>query len=811
MRKLIVIFNILFVFTTFNLIAQPSIDYSKSTEYEIGGITISGVKYLSEDALILISELYIGQKITIPGDETTKAIQKLWKQGLFSDVQILITKIIDSKVYLNIYLQERPRLLRIDYYGVKKSEQEEIVEKIPLTAGGQVTENNLNNTKNIIRDYYAEKGFYKTTVDIFQKDDTTLQNIVILEINVEKFDKIKIDEIIVEGNEVFTINKIRRSLKDTKQKLWYRFYKPSRYIEDKFETDKETLIAKYNEEGYRDAKIELDSVYEFDEKTVNLFMKINEGNQYFFRDITWIGNTKYTSLELSKLLDIKKGDVYDQARLENRLTIEDDAVGNLYLDDGYLFFQAIPRELIIENDSVDLEIMLWEGPQASINRITVAGNSRTNDRVVIRELKTLPGELFSKADIIRSIRELAMLGSFDPEQLTPSPLPNQTDGTVDIEYGVVERSNDMFELSGGWGGGMFVGRVGLSFNNFSTKNFFDKKSWQPLPTGDGQKLSISVQASGKYYQMYSVSFVEPWLGGKKPTSLSVSLYHNSIGSQTGYYDVEPGAMKLWGASSGFGKRLRVPDDYFTLYGELSLQKYILKKKTTYLDAPLGNYNIISANITFGRSSVDNPLYSRSGGEFSVTGQSTLPYSLFFGTDFNEKFNLVEFYKVAIKTSWYNQIVGDLVIHSKIEYGILGYFDKNLGYSPFESYVVGGSGMGYYTFGKDIIAQRGYKDESLTPANGGHIYNKYTIELRYPAVLSESANIYGLGFLEAGNCWNSLNEFNPFDIYRAAGVGVRVFLPMLGQLGIDWGWGFDEVPGQPDANGSQIHFVFGQQF
>jgi len=810
MRKIFVFINILFALS-FKLFSQTVLDYTSPKEYEIAAITISGVKYLSEDALILISQLYVGQTISVPGDETSNAIKKLWKQGLFSDVQISITKIEDDKIYLNIFLQERPRLLRIDFFGVKKSEEEELIEDIPLTPGGQVTDDNINNTKNIIFDYYAEKGFYKTNVDIIQKDDTTMQNIVILEIFVDKFEKIKINEIIVEGNTVFSDEKVKRKLKDTKQKVWYRFYKPSKYVEDKYTVDKETLITKYNEEGYRDASVLVDSVYEFDDETINIFLQIDEGKQYFFRNITWVGNTKYTSAQLTKILDIQKGNVYDQSRLENRLSYEDDALSNLYLDDGYLFFQAIPKELLIENDSVDLEISLYEGPQASINRITVEGNSRTNDRVVLREIRTVPGELFSKSDIIRSIRELATLGNFDPEQLVPTPVPNQTDGTVDIKYGVIERSNDMFELSGGWGNKMFVGRVGLSFNNFSTHNIFDKKSWQPLPTGDGQKLSVSIQASGKAYQMYSISFIEPWLGGKKPQSLSISLYHNSIGNYIGYTDVEPGALKLWGASTGIGRRLKWPDDYFTLYGELNLQRYVIKKPTSYIDAPLGTYNIYSINATLSRSSIDNPLYSRSGGSFSFGTQITLPYSRIFGTDFNEKYNLVEFYKVSLSSAWFNQIVGDLVIHTKFEYGFLGYFDKNIGYSPFESYVVGGSGMGYQSFGKDIVALRGYDDETLTPNEGGHIYNKYTIEMRYPVVLSETASIYGLGFLEAGNCWNKLNEFNPFDIYRSAGVGVRVFLPMLGQLGIDWGYGFDAVPNKPDANKGQIHFVFGQQF
>jgi len=803
MRKLFITISI-FILLVSKIFSQTSVDYSNPKEYEIAGITISGVKYLSEDALILISNLNVGQKISIPGDEITNAIQSLWKQGLFSDIKVSIEKIVDNQIYLNIYLQERPRLLRVDFLGIKKTDKDELVEKIPIKPGGQVTDNNINNTKNIIKDYYAEKGFYKTKIEIVQKDDTTLQNVVVLDVYINKFNKTKINEIIIEGNSLFTTEKAKRKLKNTKQKDFYRFYKPSKYVETKFEEDKKLLIAKYNKEGYRDATILVDSVYEFDAKTINIYLKISEGEQYFFRNITWVGNTKYTSEQLTKMLDIKKGDFYDQARLENRLSIEDDAVGNLYLNDGYLFFQSIPRELKIENDSVDLEIMVFEGPQAEIDRIAVSGNTRTNDRVPIRELRTIPGELFSKTDIIRSVRELAQLGSFDPEQLAPMPSPNQVKGTVDIDYKVVERSNDMFELSGGWGNKMFVGKVGLSFNNFSRHNIFNKKAWQPLPIGDGQQLSVSIQASGLYYQLYSISFTEPWFGGKRPNSLSVSLYHNSMSM---------GAMKVWGASSGVGRRLKWPDDYFTLYTELGFQKYIIKERTNFLEnANVGSYNIVPINATLSRSSIDNPLYSRSGSSFTAGLVTSIPFlSRIIGTQAMKDLNLVESYKISFSTSWFNQIFKDLVLNTKFQYGFIGYYNKELGFSPFEGYDLGGSGMGYYTFGKELIGLRGYKDESLTPAPVGHVYTKYTIELRYPVVLGESATIYGLGFMEAGNCWGELNEFNPFDIYRSAGVGARVFLPMLGMLGVDWGWGFDDIPGKPGSNHSQIHFVFGQQF
>ncbi len=802
MQKLLFIF--LLITVSFKSFSQFVVDYSVPKEYELGGIDITGVKYLSEDALLLIAGLQVGTTIGIPGDDITAAVQSLWRQGLFSDVKISVTKIEDGKIFLNIYLQERPRLYKIEFYGIKKADKEELIEKVPISPGGQVTENNLTNTINVIKDHYAEKGFFKTKVEIVQKDDTTLQNVVSLDIFVNKKEKTKINEIIIEGNTIFPINKVRRFLKNTKQIAKYRFYKPSKYIEDKYEEDKKTLIAKYNKKGYRDAIITVDSIYEYDEKTLNIYLKINEGRQYYFRNITWIGNTKYTSEQLSKILDIKSADYYDNARLDNRLTIEQDAVGNLYLDDGYLFFQAIPRELKIDNDSVDIEIMIFEGPQAEIDRVTISGNTRTNDRVPIRELRSVPGELFSKTDIIRSIRELAQLGSFDPEQITPTPSPNQVNGTVDIEYTLVERSNDMFELSGGWGNRMFVGKVGVSFNNFSTRNFFSKKAWQPLPTGDGQKLSVSVQASGVYYQLYSISFTEPWFGGKKPNSLSISLYHNSMAM---------GAMKVWGASSGIGRRLKWPDDYFSLYTELSFQKYIINEQTGYIaGAEVGDYNIIPFNINLSRSSIDNPLFSRSGSSFSFAVQSTLPFlSKLIGTETMRSLKLVESYKISFSTAWFNPVVGKLILHTKFQYGFIGYYNKDLGFSPFEGYDVGGDGMGYYTFGKDMVGLRGYKNSSLTPDPVGHVYSKYTLELRYPIVLGESATIYGLGFLEAGNCWYHINQFNPFDIYRSAGVGARVFLPMLGMIGVDWGWGFDVIPNNPSANGSQVHFVFGQQF
>ena len=820
MRKYILF--IIFIAVSFSTTAQI-IDYNNPQEYEINKIDIAGIQYLSKDVLINISGLKVGQIIKVPGDEITGAIEELWEQGLFSDIKISITKIEDNKIDLRIFLQEQPRLYKITITGVNKNQRTDIREKINLNAGKQITDNILNNTENIIHNYYADKGFPNADVQFFVRDDTTLQNTVNLHIKIDKKNKIKINEIIIRGNKEFSDAKVKRNLKETKQKSFFRIWKISKYIKSKFKEDKNTLIAKYNKEGYRDARIIEDSVYVFDDKMLNVYLNVHEGKKYYYREITWIGNTKYSTEALSKILDIKEGDTYNQERLNSRLMIDEDAVGNLYLDDGYLFFTSTPREVRIDNDSVDIEILITEGQQASLNRIVLHGNNRTNDHVAIRELRTIPGQLFSKSDIIRSVRELAQLGSFDPEQLVPIPIPHQQDATVDIEYGLVEKSNDMFELSGGWGMIGFIGKVGLRFNNFSLRNIADVKSWAPLPIGDGQQLSISANIGANRYQLYSISFVEPWLGGKKPNSLSVSLYYNlmSNGITKKYNEEHPEypreTMQLYGVALGFGRRLKWPDDYFTMSNEISFQQYHMNGLRQYIDIASGAYNLLTVSTTFGRNSVDNPVYSRRGSNLSLGLKATPPYSLFYSKNWNtigdsEKFKWAELYKITIKGSWFSQVVGNLVINSRFEYGLLGFYNKAIGYTPFESYVLGGDGMGYNTFGKDYISLRGYKNESLTPINGGHLYQKYTVELRHPILLKEMATIYALGFVEGGNSWSHLNEMDPFHIYRSAGLGVRIFLPMLGMLGIDFGYGFDEkIYKGENAGGFNYHFVFGQQF
>ncbi len=827
-----------------------NIDYAQPKEYEIGGITISGIKYLDRNVLIHLSGLKVGNTITVPGDDITKAINKLWKHGLFGDVEISATKIVGNKIFLDIFLKERPRLSKFSFTGVSKAEADDLRDEIKLIRGSQITADIINSTSRKICNYYINKGFYNATSNITQVEDTLMPNSVILTIDVDKKQKIKIYEIFFDGNEVFTDAKLRRTMKDTKRKTWYNLFKSSKYIENVYEEDKQKIIAKYNEKGFRDAEIEIDSVYKYDERTLNLYMKINEGGQYYFRNIEWVGNTKYPTELLNHSLGITKGDVFDQSVLDKRLFGDEDAVSSLYLDRGYLFFSAIPVEIHVENDSIDLEIRIFEGKQARINKVIISGNTRTNEHVIRREVWTKPGELFSRADIIRTNRELANLGYFDPEKLDVRPTPNPADGTVDIEYIVEERASDQIELSGGWGGGMVIGTIGLTFSNFSLKNIFNLESYSPLPTGDGQKLSIRGQTNGKFYQSYSMSFTEPWLGGKKPNSLTVSIYH-SVRSKYSYYNsstTNTGQnMKVTGASVGIGRRLNWPDTYFTLYNEISYQKYKLN------DFDMGNMfvftngtsNNINFTTVFGRNSVDQPLYPRRGSNISLSLSLTPAYTLFKENDFwllsdaeteqieydypeNSlyvidqrekaiKYNWIEYHKWKFKSDWYTQIVNKLVLRTSLEFGYKGHYSSNLGPSPFESFQLGGDGMsGYSYYGTDVIPLRGYDNGpggrgSLTAWPQANVYNKYTLELRYPLTLNPSATIYAMGFLEAGNSWFHINQFDPFDVYRAAGVGLRFWLPMFGLLGVDWGYGFDPVHGQMNAGRGHFAFTIGQQF
>jgi outer membrane protein insertion porin family len=843
----------------------PVIDYKKGQDLVIKDVQVSGIKYLDENILVNLSGLKPGKKITIPGDDVTNAIQKLWEQGLFSDVKVSVVEIIGDSVNLDIYLQERHRISELEIYGLKKGKINDIKEQLELKRGMQMTENLKRNTERIIKYYLYDKKYLNAKIDIVQVDDTVVgMNNIKLKIYVDKGDKVKIGEIEFVGNDVFDEAKLRRAMKKTKKKNMNIFV-ASKFKDDLYAEDKTNVIRKYSSLGYRDAEIISDSIYTINEKRIGIKINIHEGSQYFLRDINWVGNTKYTSEALDEALKIKKGEPYDPELITQRLNYDEDALSNLYLDNGYLFFNAVPVISNIEKDSVDIQMRIIEGERVRLNKINIKGNTKTNEYVIRRELMTRPGDLFSKADIVRSQRELAQLGYFDPEQFGIEPVNiNQAEGLVDLDYTMVEKSTDMLEISGGWGANMFVGTLGVRFSNFSTRNMFKKDAWKPIPSGDGQTLALRAQTNGKYYSTYSISFNEPWLGGKKPNSFSVSAYH-SIQKRTDYfYQVGEEYMKVTGISLGLGQRLQWPDNYFTLSNSINYQRYDLNDWSGFIVND-GNANNLSISTTFARNSTDQPIYPRSGSSFALTLQFTPPYSLFKDDNFwelnadetiiagqkaqddyntiegndwetlsdaskdyyieneaysmenSKKYQWVEYHKWKYNGKWFLRVWKDLVLAANTEFGYLGYYNKSIGYTPFGRFNVGGDGLsGYSLYGVETIGLRGYKNGSLTPtddrgADAGNVYEKINFELRYPISLKPQAVVYVLAFAEAGNAWTSINEFNPFSVKRSAGIGLRAFLPMFGLLGVDWGYGFDEVPGQPDANGTNFHFVIGQQF
>jgi outer membrane protein insertion porin family len=809
---------------------QEVYNYADESEYIIGGVTVSGIRYLDLNALIGISGLRVGQEITIPGDAVTNAVKKLWQQGLFSDVRITIQSKRADTVFLDIALQERPRLSSIKLNGIRNGETTDLLEKINLPVGSQVTSYILNNTEKIIKDHYVDKGFLNTTVDFVQKDDPDQPNNVILNINIDKNEKVKIGELKFIGNEYFTDSKLRHKMKGTKQKN-LNFFKSSKYIKTKFEEDKEKLNTFYNDNGFKDFTILSDSLYKISDDRIGLQLRIDEGDQYFLRKVDWVGNSVYRAEDLNKVFNVDKGSVYNQSLILDRLngtSGAQDAVNNLYLDYGYLFSHLTPVESKIEGDSVDLEVRIYEGDQAYINNVMITGNTRTNEHIARRELYTLPGDLFSKDKILRSIRQLGVLGHFDPEKINPTPISDPINGTVDLLYKLEERANDQFEISGGWGAGMLVGTVGVRFNNFAMRHFFDLKEWKPYPSGDGQSLSIRAQSNGRIYSSYNISFVEPWLGGKKPNSFSVSLYRSVMTNGTKKGEQGRQSMIIDGASIGLGKRLEWPDDFFSIYGELNYEKYNLNNYSYYRFLfENGQSNLFSVTARLTRFSTSpNLIYPRNGSSFTLSLQITPPYSLLSGKNMadatdEEKYKWIEFHKWTFKSDYYYPLSKDdkLVLNARFSFGYLGYYNKDIGPSPFENFYLGGDGMtGYSFYGREVIALRGYTNGSLTPTDSktgspaGNIYSKITFELRYPLSLSQQATIYALTFLESGRAWYSLKEYNPFKMNRSAGIGLRANLPMFGLLGIDWGYGFDPVPsGDSNANKSQFHFVIGQQF
>lgn len=820
------------------------IDYAKPKEYTLAAIEIECSQYTDKNIVRLLSGLTIGDKIQIPGDKISEAIKGLWKQGLFEDVQIYLMKTIGNDAFLKIKVVEKPRLSKFAFKGgVRKNDADDIRGKIRLIREKVVTDYTLGYVKNTVRDYYVNKGFYNAKVEVTTEEDkTTKTPHIIVYISVEKGKKVRIQNLNFHGNSVVKSWKLRRKMKDSKPFRLYNPFNSGKYLEDNLEKDLPGVLAKYNGKGYRDARIVKDTVYFVKKNRVNIDIYIEEGHKFYFGDIKWLGNSKYRSGQLDTILNIKKGEVFDQSLLEQKLFMNPNGydISSLYMDDGYLFFNVTPQEVNVYNDTIDLEIHMYEGKQATINKVTVMGNTKTNDHVIYREIRTRPGQLFRRSDIIRTQRELSQLGYFDPEKLGVTPTPNPADGTVDIEYKVEEKPSDQVELSGGWGGGRVVGTLGLSFNNFSMRNIFKPSAWSPLPTGDGQKFSIRAQTNGVYYQSYNMSFTEPWLGGKKPNSLSVNAYYslfNATGAKKFIKDDEGNkvlnpdrsTMAIFGGSVGFGKRLKWPDDFFSFYTDASYNYYELNNYP-YFIMTNGYANDFNVKLNITRNSIDAPIFPKNGSNFSVLGQFTPPYSLFNGKDYgslpiSEKYRFIEYQKYKFTAEWYTQLTNkrpasegkearNLVLRTKIGYGILGMYNRKVGVSPFERYYMGGSGLsGYQNFvAREIIALRGYTDNSLSSANGDPLCARYTMELRYPISLNPQATIFVLGFAEAGNTWAKYKDFNPFQVKRSAGFGLRVFLPMFGLLGLDYGWGFDNIPGSPGTgNGKgQFHFTLGAQ-
>ncbi len=801
-------------------LSEININYSNPKEYVIGGIDLEGIKFLDKKTLIQLSTLEVGSKIMVPGDKLTKATKILWQQGLFSNVQIKVKSIQSNVIFLTLLLEERPRLSKFKFNGLKRSEIDAIRDKIKLSRGKIITENIINNTKNIIANHFKEKGYLNINTSISQELDTITKNHVIIVLNIDKGKKVKIGRINFQGNSTFSDKRLKRLMKDTKEKKFFRIFKASKFLEEAYNNDKENIIQKYNEKGLRDAKILSEkNTYNNEEELLNIDININEGKTYYFGDITFVGNTKYSNKELAELVGINKGDIFDQSILESRVLGSPDSrdVHSIYLDNGYLFSQVTPVETEIRNDTIDIEIRIYEGLQARINRVSVSGNSKTNDHVIIREIRTKPGDLFSRSDIMRSQREIATLNYFDPEKLNIDVDPNQEDGTVDLNYIVEEKSSDQIELQGGYGADRIIGTFRVSFNNFSAKNIFKNGAWSPLPSGDGQRLSLSATSNGVQFQSYNISFTEPWLGGKKPNSLTIGAYHSITSNGLERDDENRGVFKVTGASFGLGKRLKWPDDFFTLYQNISLKKYLVDQYS-FGNFDDGTFYNMSYSFILGRNSVDQPTFPRKGSNMKLSIQLTPPYSILDGiSNYSESEieNLntwVEYHKWNFGANWFNSLADKLVLKTNLEYGLIGKYNNDKELTQFERFYVGGDGLsGYAVDGREVIALRGYENNSLSPSNGATIYNKYTLELRYALSLNPQSPIFALAFIEAGNTWNMFNKFNPFDIKRSAGVGIRMTIPMMGIMGVDWGYGFDEIPGSPTSSGSQFHFSINQQF
>lgn len=802
-------------------------------EYIIGGITTSGIKFLDQNAIINLSGLRVGDKIRVPGTEIGYAIKKLWKQGLFGNVDVSVTKIEGKTIFLNIHLEERPKVSRIFFEGIRKGQKNNLEDKTKEYKGKVASDVLLKNIKETIRKHFAEKGFFATQVEILQKPDTLLKNAIIINAKVQTGKKSKVKDIITEGNRAFSEKKIRKKMK-IKERTPFRIFHSSKYIVKKFEEDKERILRMYNKNGYRDARIVFDTAYFVSHNRMNIRMQIEEGRKYYFRNITWEGNIKYTDEQLSKILNIKKGDVYDPETLEKKLnfSLTEEDITSLYMDDGHLFFRVTPIEKTIEGDSIDVEMRIYEGPQAIIDKVIVNGNTKTSDKVILREIRTKPGMKFSRRDIIRTTQALGQLGMLDPEKIDPRPIPNQEAGTVDIIYNVEEKPSDMLEMSGGWGAGFgFVGTLGVSFNNFSIRKAGKLSNWRPVPVGDAQRLSIRAQANGRAFQTYSISFTEPWLGGKKPNNFTVFATLSNLNLGVNRFNLSnerTGYLKMFNTGVSLGKRLRIPDDYFTLSNSLSFQYYDFQNYTIDDGFASGYANSVVLSTNLSRNSIDNPTFPRAGSMLSLNLSITPPYSLFSNKPDEfyqsqtpaERFKWLEYYKLMFDGAFYTPLLGKLVLASRIHFGFLDAYRSAKGLVPFERFTLGGGGLAGQNFiiGRDVIGLRGYEDNAVRPLDprrrtfvDGTVFAKYVLELRYPVSLNPAATVFVLGFYEAGNNWLGFERFNPFKMYRSAGIGVRFLMPAFGMIGLDWGRGFDQIEGLPAGQGLQnFTFTIGQQ-
>ena len=828
--------------------AQDRVPFDQGREYILADIKVIGKISYNEQTVVTFAGLEKGQKITVPGEEISSAIKKLWKLGLFNEIDTYINRIDGDSIFIDMHISELPKLSEVKIQGVKKSKVEGLIKDNSLTKGKIVNENLITTTKNYIENKYKKDGFYNTKVVITTIPDTTAGNEVKMLVNIDKGSKVKVSSIEVNGNDKLSDSRIRKAMKNTRTRFPLRFWKGSKYIKEKYTEDLENIVSVYKEKGYRDARIVSDSInYNKEKNTVAIKLNVEEGNKYYFGNIKFLGNSVYTDQGLQKMPGIKKGDVYNgvllQKRIEDKTKPDGNDIKNLYQNSGYLFSTVNAVEVKTANDTIDFEIRIMEGPLAYFNKITVVGNDKTNDKVIYRELRTLPGQKYSKELLMRTLRELGQLGFFDPQALEPKfKNVDPAAGTVDIEYNVVEKGSSQIELQGGYGGGGFIGTLGLSFNNFSIKNIFKKDAYTPLPMGDGQKLALRLQGSS-YFQTYSLSFTEPWLGGKKPVQFSGSISHSKQFLYTGNNDVNRDkSFNITSLSLGIAKKLNVPDDYFVLSQAVSFQYYDLNNYNTGLFTfGDGNSRNLAYTIGLRRDSRGlDPIFPTFGSEFSISAKFTLPYSLFNGVDYKDlennpeyqnedgtpnrakidqkKFNWLEYYKIKFKADWYTKIYGKFVLRSLGEFGFLGAYNNDRGLVPFERFFLGGDGLANYSLdGREVIQLRGYPNQSLTPLdalgnqNGATIYNKFSLELRYPITLKGAASIYALTFLEAGAAYDNFKDYNPFVLQRSAGFGLRVFMPAFGLLGIDFGHGFDPIPGGTQKNGWETHFIIGQQF